>query len=465
MTDIKYKDLNFTLEFKEYHPPLPASFWITDGFLESYKKISGTDVGFIYHLTNSEMTGYMESEGPERIYEAIKEKISKDWIDSEIIIFDQLIVELKTLVERFRFKDLKREELVNLLDSLTKLLAKLYPYSNIFYLLSIEIEKRVSPELIKNIQPIKDTFLIKFSIDINIISKKLKKEFGMINEKELKELYIKNSEVKKQIEKLRDKYFCLTSLNAEERTTDSFILEIISELKKSEVRRQKFSKLSIEDENIYLLRAMLYFKDELSTFAVPFVMHGLSKQFDTAAKLLGLSRKDLDQLVIDEVIDGLKSDRDFSSLVNKRKEGTFLFHAPFKSTTIIDGIEAKKEIELLNQQEVPIGFNKNNIINGKTGSSGKVTGSVQLIFNSSEIKNFKEGNILVAVYTAPEFVPAMRRAKAIITDTGGITCHAAIVSRELGLPCVVGTKIATKVLKDGDLVKVDADKGVVRKLS
>ena len=66
--------------------------------------------------------------------------------------------------------------------------------------------------------------------------------------------------------------------------------------------------------------------------------------------------------------------------------------------------------------------------------------------------------------TRPEFLPLMKKAKAIITDEGGITCHAAIVSRELGIPCIIGTKIATKVLKDNDLVEVDAEKGIVRKI-
>lgn len=67
--------------------------------------------------------------------------------------------------------------------------------------------------------------------------------------------------------------------------------------------------------------------------------------------------------------------------------------------------------------------------------------------------------------TDPHFVPALSLTKAIITDNGGVLCHAAIVSRELKIPCVVGTRIATKVLKDGDYVEVDAVNGVVKKLS
>lgn len=69
---------------------------------------------------------------------------------------------------------------------------------------------------------------------------------------------------------------------------------------------------------------------------------------------------------------------------------------------------------------------------------------------------------MVCVMTLPDYVSAMKLAKAIITDEGGITCHAAIISRELGIPCIVGTKIATKILKDGDLVEVDADRGIIK---
>ncbi len=74
----------------------------------------------------------------------------------------------------------------------------------------------------------------------------------------------------------------------------------------------------------------------------------------------------------------------------------------------------------------------------------------------------KRGDILVAATTGPEIMAACQRAGAIVTDEGGITSHAAIVSRELNIPCIIGTKIATKVLKDGQLVEVDAEKGVVK---
>jgi len=90
-------------------------------------------------------------------------------------------------------------------------------------------------------------------------------------------------------------------------------------------------------------------------------------------------------------------------------------------------------------------------------------GKVKIILSEKEIGRVEEGDILVTTMTTPDMVPAMRRASAIVTDEGGMTCHAAIVSRELGVPAVVGTGNATKVLKDGMVVTVDGDKGVVYK--
>ncbi|MBU6430762.1 MAG: hypothetical protein KGJ58_01840 [Patescibacteria group bacterium] len=101
-------------------------------------------------------------------------------------------------------------------------------------------------------------------------------------------------------------------------------------------------------------------------------------------------------------------------------------------------------------------------IRGNTGCKGRVIAKVSIILDRSEFSRFIPGNILVTSMTRAEFVPLMKKSSAIVTDEGGITCHAAIISRELNKPCIVGTKNATRILKDGDLVEVDADNGVVR---
>ncbi len=102
-------------------------------------------------------------------------------------------------------------------------------------------------------------------------------------------------------------------------------------------------------------------------------------------------------------------------------------------------------------------------IHGQVACEGGILkGKVRIIMNAEEVKFFVKGEILVTTMTSPEYMLQMKESLAIITDEGGITCHAAIVSRELGIPCVIGTKIATKVFKDGDMVEVDATKGIVR---
>lgn len=101
------------------------------------------------------------------------------------------------------------------------------------------------------------------------------------------------------------------------------------------------------------------------------------------------------------------------------------------------------------------------VLQGITASPGVTKGKVKIILGPSEVGKMEKGDILVTAMTNPLFVPAMEKAAAIVTDEGGITCHAAIVSRELGIPCVVGTKRATKVLGDGMEIVVDGKSGEI----
>jgi phosphohistidine swiveling domain-containing protein len=103
-------------------------------------------------------------------------------------------------------------------------------------------------------------------------------------------------------------------------------------------------------------------------------------------------------------------------------------------------------------------------LKGELAYGGKVRGRVRLILDIKDSPKFKKGEILVTRMTDPSYISIMKLSKAIVTDIGGITCHAAIVSREMKKPCIVGTKTATQVLKDADLVEVDATNGVVRRL-
>jgi pyruvate,water dikinase len=101
------------------------------------------------------------------------------------------------------------------------------------------------------------------------------------------------------------------------------------------------------------------------------------------------------------------------------------------------------------------------LLRGLGAAPGEASGPARILGTLAEAGKFSDGDVLVTRMTAPDWVPLMRRAAAIATDSGGMTCHAAIVSRELGIPCVVGTQSATETLRDGELVTVDATRGVV----
>jgi len=99
-----------------------------------------------------------------------------------------------------------------------------------------------------------------------------------------------------------------------------------------------------------------------------------------------------------------------------------------------------------------------------TGRIKIVRGRAKIVMNSSENDKVKEGDIMLSTNTVPDHLPAMCRAEAIITQVGGLTCHAAIVSRELNKPCLIGVKHLLEIFKDGDVVEIDMTHGIIKKL-
>lgn len=104
------------------------------------------------------------------------------------------------------------------------------------------------------------------------------------------------------------------------------------------------------------------------------------------------------------------------------------------------------------------------MVKGETGYPGKIKGKITYVKTAQENHKIHDGDILMAHDTNPAFLPAMKKAAAFITDIGGLTCHTAIVAREMKKPCIIGTKIATQVFKDGDIVEIDTHKQMVRKI-
>ena len=164
------------------------------------------------------------------------------------------------------------------------------------------------------------------------------------------------------------------------------------------------------------------------------------------------SQKDIYNLVIKKSVD--------TTILKNRQKTPFVFIEDklIFSWTNINRYLKSKNYRILVQK-------KEKIIKGLTCFPGKLKGKVKIILSREQFNKFKKGDILVSAMTSPQWMPVIRKASAIVTNEGGLLSHAAIISRELNIPCVIGTKIATRVLKDGDLVEVDANKGLVRKLN
>ena len=173
------------------------------------------------------------------------------------------------------------------------------------------------------------------------------------------------------------------------------------------------------------------------------------------AQTLGLEYEDLLYCTYEELTERKIPSKD---LITERKKNCVMLKEE-DNIQCISGKEAE-EINLIFKEDVE-DVSK---FKGQIACKGKVKGKVKIVMCKEDYDKISEGDVLVTTMTTPDMVPIMKKCVAFVTEEGGITCHAAIISRELKTPCIIGTKVAVSVLKDNDLVEVDADTGVVRKI-
>lgn len=140
--------------------------------------------------------------------------------------------------------------------------------------------------------------------------------------------------------------------------------------------------------------------------------------------------------------------QDIEFAINKEDGITFVQTRPITTKS--------KTIQTIDSSQV-----SERLLEGTGASPGVISGKVKLVLNKEDITKIENGDIIVTIMTSPDLVPAMSKSAAIITDLGGRTCHAAIVSREMGIPAIVGTERGTKILKDGQIITLDAYNGYV----
>jgi pyruvate,water dikinase len=179
----------------------------------------------------------------------------------------------------------------------------------------------------------------------------------------------------------------------------------------------------------------------------------ISKRINIETRLLrNLTEEEFSSLL-------LKNAKIDPVLLKKREEYSVLIAEEGRFSVLLD--EEAKNYDL----KFSVSFSDLDIVKGNIASLGKAKGKARVILNKNDIDKVQEGDILIATMTTPDYVPAMKKAVGIVTDEGGVTCHAAIISRELGIPCIIATGIATKVFKDGEEIEVDAVHGIVKKIN
>lgn len=218
------------------------------------------------------------------------------------------------------------------------------------------------------------------------------------------------------------------------------------------------SKIQVHEEichYIAYLEELSYINDvrKLGHSQAHYLSHPLFKEI---ARRLNLSHVEVKYLLLPEVLEALQGEKVNVELIKERMK----FHVLHIGKKLLTGEKAKYFID----QEIPRENKEIKEFKGQVASPGMAKGRVKLILKDHEISKVEEGDILVTSMTNPDMVLGMQKAAAIVTNEGGLLCHAAIISRELKKPCVIGTGIATDVLVDGELVEVDAMRGVVRKI-
>ncbi|OGH64150.1 MAG: hypothetical protein A2821_02600 [Candidatus Magasanikbacteria bacterium RIFCSPHIGHO2_01_FULL_41_23] len=194
--------------------------------------------------------------------------------------------------------------------------------------------------------------------------------------------------------------------------------------------------------------------------------------FDEIAKKMGLeSWKDVSLCLHQEILDFLKSGvKPARELILARQKLCLIYNNE-NDLSIMLGTSYTEKVcvlygdaaALFEEKFAPKSESRSEV-RGMVANKGKVAGIAKIILSSEDFFTFNEGDILIAKMTSMDFIPIMKKSGAFITDEGGLASHAAIIAREYGKPCIIGTKNATKVFKNGEKIEVDAESGVVRKI-
>lgn len=219
-------------------------------------------------------------------------------------------------------------------------------------------------------------------------------------------------------------------------------------------------KRKLTENPLYFFQVLTYWREHRKMINLMGI-HLLFLTLDYLEEQSGIKLEFLKHLTTDEVEAVLNGTITQDVLERRFNEGIFVTFDE-NGYKMVVGPEAKSLYDQFNDN---LSSPQSKIIYGQVASQGYARGVARIVLSREDFGKIHDGEILVTGMTRPEFLPIMKIAAAFVTNEGGITCHAAIVARELGKPCIIGTKNATQVIKDGDLIEVRANHGTVRILS
>jgi len=387
--------------------------------------------------------------------------------EQELIFENQWLLSLKKKNEYLKTKS--EEKLFDWLSETVLLVKKAVGYGHMIEAFSMIQTHSLKDQLAKKIKN-----PLELSKILNILTLPEKNSFVTDYQLALKKAFKTKDDkkLKKELEKIMSKFYWIgNSYSGRAELTINSLLEqrdSIFEIKKiniKEIIQQKndvIKKYKLNKEDIRLAQDLSFltiWQDERKKM----VLRSIDEQcmaIKFLSQKIGLDENLLTFLTPEEIAERKFLESEIEKILTERKKYAFVFYNPFsdKKYRTFTGDNFREKIAHILKEKDDINIDS---IYGAPASSGKVIGRVQICKNMVEINNFVEGNVLVASMTRPEYLSAMKKSIAVVTDEGGVTCHAAIISRELGIPCVTGTKNATKILQNGDLVEVRANHGQV----
>ncbi len=329
-----------------------------------------------------------------------------------------------------------------------------------------EVFEKIVKESIE--KPLKKNFITKYNLELNNIKNEIKKY--KILEKSIKvgefDEIKKYPEILRSINKfLKDFSWMKVFHHQGGHLTYGFLME---ELRSTLDVVSKYEENKNFFDDLKFLRYLIFLRTHIAESINTYAGASLKPILEKLANNFGLKYQDITFLRIKE----LKKMVDNNTLpitieeIKDRKENGYACINLDGEYYFISGNDLKLLYSFYDEftNELKKGFTTTDLLKGSIASPGFVRGIAKIITNVNDFDKFQEGDILIANSTTPNYISIMAKASAFLTDEGGITSHAAIVSREFKKPCLVGLNNATKVFKDGDLIEVDADNGIVRKI-